>query len=355
MVGAGVIGGTHSAVLQQIQSALGDRLQLVAIADPLPRHREFFQSVYGFQQAYTSAEELLAKADVNAIFVCTPTKFHAELVHAAAARGLPMFCEKPLAMDYAEGKAMVDAVDRAGVTTQIGLVLRFSAVFSTIRDLVRSKEAGQPMAVVFRDDQVFPIRGVHDSAWRKDRSLSAGGTLIEHGVHDLDILTWMFGPVARLRAWEQNRAGHAGIEDYVAVDLEFESGLHAQLVNVWHNMVQRHSNRRIEIFCENAFIASEADMIGSITAQFGEGSAQPIDDAEVLRRFLEHHPQAPPDLRSMYSIAYLVQDLNFVLALLEGRPAEPSIHVGLEAQRLAAATYHSARTGRDVEVRGFTP
>ncbi len=353
MVGAGIIGGTHSAVLQQIQLALGDKVELVAIADPDEKHRQFFGSVYGYREQYRSAEELLTNADVNTIFVCTPTKFHAELVHVAAARGLHIFAEKPLAMDYAEAKGMVEAVDRAGVTTQIGLVLRFSSVFTVIRDLVRSPQAGHPMAVVFRDDQVFPIRGVHDTPWRKDRTLSAGGTLIEHGVHDLDILTWLFGPVARLRAWEQNRAGHPGIEDYVAVDLEFENGLHAQLINVWHNMVQRHSNRRIEIFCENAFVASEADMMGSITAQFGEGSEQVMADDEIMRRFLEHHPKAPEGLRGMYGIAYLVQDLSFIAALLEGRTADPSIHVGLEAQRLAAATYHSARTGADVDVRTF--
>ena len=52
------------------------------------------------------------------------------------------------------------------------------------------------IAVTMRDDQDFPIRGAHPSAWRNDPSLTAGGTLIEHSVHDFDILTWMFGPVA---------------------------------------------------------------------------------------------------------------------------------------------------------------
>jgi predicted dehydrogenase len=353
LVGAGVIGGTHSAVLQQIARALPNRVELVAVADPSASRRAFFTSVYGYREAFDSAEQLLANADVNTVFVCTPTRLHAALVHAATARGLHVFCEKPLAMDVGEAEAMVQAAEQAGVTTQIGLVLRFSAVYTVMRELLRDARAGRPMAVVFRDDQVFPIRGMHDSAWRADRSQTAGGTLIEHGVHDLDLLTWLFGPVQRLRAWEQNRAGHAGVEDYVAVELELDGGLRAQLVNVWHNMIQRPSNRRLEIFCDNAFLASEADMCGPIIYQYGDGPEQVMPEEEVLRRFLALQNDVNEGLRDLYGVAYLVQDLAFVEALLAGRAAVSPMRIGLEAQRLAAAVYHSARSGAEVDVVTF--
>src|SRR6185503_14851758 len=124
------------------------------------------------------------------------------------------------------------------------------------------------------------------SAWRKDRKLTAGGTMIEHGVHDVDLLTWMFGPIARLRAWEQNRNGHPGIEDYVAVEAEFASGLHAQLMNLWHDVLKRHSNRRLEIFCEKGFVASEHDMAGSIQLQEADGDEKKISADDVLSRFV---------------------------------------------------------------------
>jgi predicted dehydrogenase len=355
LIGAGVIGGAHSMVLRQIGRALPARVELVAVADPLLDHRAFFATNYGYRDTFADGFELLAQADINTAFICTPTRYHAELVHAAAARGLRIFCEKPLAMDYAEAAAMVDAVGRAGVGSQIGLVLRFSAVYAVMRDLLADPRAGRPMAVVFRDDQCFPIRGVHASAWRADRALTAGGTLIEHGVHDLDLMTWFFGPIACLRAWEQNRAGHAGIEDYMAVELEFATGLRAQLVNIWHNMIQRPSNRSLEIFCENAFIASEHDMIGPVIHQFGDGPEQVIPADEVMRRFLAMHANVPNGLRDYFGIFYLVQDLAFVDNLLGDRIPAPDIRVGLEAQRLAAAVYHAARTGEEVDVGRFKP
>jgi predicted dehydrogenase len=355
VIGAGVIGAAHSAVLQQISRALAARVQLIAVADPLAERRNLFRDLYGYRQLFGGGHELIAQAAIDTLFVCTPTRYHAELVQAAAARGLHIFCEKPLAMTYREGCAMVEAVERYGVRTQIGLVLRYSAVYTVMRELLRDPRAGEPVAVVFRDDQCFPIRGMHASAWRADRALTAGGTLIEHGVHDLDLLTWFFGPVARLRAWEHNRAGHPGVEDYMAVELEFGSGLRAQLINVWHNMVQRPSNRRLEIFCDNAFVASEADMSGDLIHQLGDGPEERMRADEVLRRFVASQLHVPDALRACYGVSYLVQDLAFVEALLGDRHPTPDVHAGLEAQRLAAAAYHAAHTGEEVDVTTFQP
>lgn len=355
LVGAGVIGCTHSAVLRAIADALAPKVELVAVADPDAAQRTQAAQLYGYREQYASAQALFADADVNTVYICTPTSFHAEQVQAATARALHIFCEKPLAMSYAEGAAMVAAIDGAGRRAQIGLVLRFSAVFHVMRALARDPRAGKPLAVVFRDDQCFPIRGVHSSAWRADRALTAGGTLIEHGVHDLDIMTWFFGPISRLRAWERNFAAYPGIEDYMAIEIEFASGLRAQLMNLWHGMIQRPSNRRLEIFCENAFIASDADMCGEITHQFGDGPEAVMRDQEVLERFVAMNAGIPAGLTDYFGVPYLVEDLAFVMSLLEDRPVDPGIAVGLEAQRLAAAVYHAARTGEEVDVTSFEP
>ncbi|MCW5892996.1 MAG: Gfo/Idh/MocA family oxidoreductase [bacterium] len=348
------MGTVHSAMLVQIAAA-GRPVELVAVADRVPERRRLLAATYGFARQFDDGLTLVKETDLDAVFVCTPTVSHAAIVHAAAARGLHLFCEKPLGMSAAEGDGMVAAIDRAGVQAQIGLVLRFSAVYTVMRDLLCEPEAGEPVAVVFRDDQVFPVRGLHATGWRGDRTQSAGGTLIEHGVHDLDLLTWMFGPIARLRAWEQNRAGVPGIEDYVAVDVTFTSGLRAQLVSIWHDMLQRPSNRRLEVFCRRAFVASEADMHGDVVMQRGDDAETRLAADEVLRRFLAHHPDAPEALRPIYGVSYLVQDLAFVDALLAGRPVAPTLHEGLAAQHLAERVYEAARTGEEVVLAAVPP
>src|SRR5512143_3891183 len=113
LVGAGVIGAAHSAVLQQIGRALAARVHLIAVADPLPARRQLFADLYGYQQLFADGHDLIARAEIDTVFVCTPTRYHAEFVHGAAARGLNIFCEKPLAMTYREGRGMVEAVERA--------------------------------------------------------------------------------------------------------------------------------------------------------------------------------------------------------------------------------------------------
>jgi predicted dehydrogenase len=350
LVGAGAIGTVHSIVLRELARAWPERIELVAVADPVTDVRDRVAAKYGYGRTFADAGALLAEAPVDALFVCTPTRFHAEIVHAAAARGVHLFCEKPLAMSHAEACDILTAVRRAGVSAQIGLVLRFSAVYWVMRDLLAGPEVGEPMAVWFRDDQCFPIRGLHDTPWRGDRTLTAGGTLIEHGVHDLDLLTWLFGPIARVRAIEQNRAAVAGVEDYVAVDVEHASGLRAQLLNVWHDMAGRPSNRRLEIFCRRAFVASDHDMLGDIELQEGDSALARLSPDEVLARFERLLGDRDHSFRHWYGLPYFLQDLSFIESLLAGRAPGPGLEVGVEAQRIAELVYRAARSGEAVDV-----
>ena len=346
LAGAGLIGATHSAALREIASTWGDRLELTAVADPDRSRREGFVEAFGWRRATADAADVLG--DVDALFVCTPTRFHAALVCAAAAAGVHLFCEKPLGMSHAEAAGMADAVRRAGIRAQVGLVLRFSPVYAVMRQLVA--DAGEPMAVWFRDDQCFPIRGLHDTGWRKDRELSAGGTLIEHGVHDVDVLTWMFGPLARVRAVEHNRAGHPGIEDYVAADLAFASGLRGQLLNVWHDMAGRPSNRRLEVFCRRAFVASDHDMFGEVEWQRGDDPLERLSADDVVRRHAGTLARRDHTFERWSGLPYFVQVLAFVEALLEERAPTPCLADGVEAQRVVEAIYLAARTGSEVNI-----
>lgn len=352
VVGAGVIGTTHALMLHEIARALPGSVELVAVADTDAEVRAKVRTDFGFREAYADADALLTHADIDTLFVCTPTHDHAAIVEAAAARRLNLFCEKPLAMSYAEGRRMVEAVEAAGCWAQIGLVLRYSPVYTVMRQRLLDADVGRPLAVVFRDDQCFPIRGLHATSWRADRSRTAGGTLIEHGVHDLDLLTWFFGPPRSLRAWQRNLAGHAGVEDYIAVELTFADGLQAQLVNVWHDMLQRPSNRRLEVFCQRAFVASDHDMLGSLRYQLGDEAEAEWSSDEVLRRFLALHDAENHPLRDWFGIPYMVQDLAFVEAVRAGRPPQPNLRLGLEAQRLAEAAYSSAARGCSIDLDG---
>ena len=90
------------------------------------------------------------------------------------------------------------AVEAAGVVAQVGLVLRRSPAFGLAGSLLSDERAGRVMAVVFRDDQFIPIRGHYGSSWRADPRLAGAGTLLEHSIHDLDLLEHLLGPATSI-------------------------------------------------------------------------------------------------------------------------------------------------------------
>ncbi len=106
------------------------------------------------------------------------------------------------------------------------------AVYTVMRAIATDPSAGKILAVAMRDDQDFPIRGAHPSPWRNDPSLTAGGTLIEHSVHDVDLFTWMFGPIAKLYCTTRNVNGAPGVEDVGFTQFEFAAGFHGQLTSI---------------------------------------------------------------------------------------------------------------------------
>ena len=197
------------------------------------------------------------------------------------------------------------------------------------------------MAAVFRDDQYFPIQGTYASRWRADATQAGGGCLIEHSIHDVDILRYCFGDVASVVARTANHAGHPGIEDTAAVTLSFASGFEAQLTSIWHDILSRGSTRRLEVFCREGMVWLDDEFRGPLHVQTSEGTevracpsppwvdALPLADDEV----------------GLAVRAYVEADRAFLDAVAAGRPPEPGLDVALEAHRLVDAAYRSAAQG----------
>src|SRR5437773_9938854 len=93
---------------------------------------------------------------------------------------------------------MRDAAKAVGETHQVGLVMRFAPVISVSRDLVHDPASGRAMTCTMVDDQFFPIQGHYASTWRGDVAKVGAGTLLEHAIHDVDILISSFGRVRRV-------------------------------------------------------------------------------------------------------------------------------------------------------------
>jgi predicted dehydrogenase len=338
MIGCGHIGTVHSYALRQLTDAGLVDAKLVATYDADPARAEKIAHHHGGTPAAT-IEKLVD--EVDAVWVCTWTAGHLEAVEAAAARGLPIFCEKPLAPTYEDCRRVAAALQR--VPHQVGLVLRWAPVFAKAAEIVASGEYGRPMASIFRDDQYFPIQGLYGSTWRKDVTAAGGGTLIEHSIHDVDVLRWILGDPVALRAHTTSRFGHTGIEDVAAVSFDYADGASAQLTSIWHQVLSRESSRRLEIFCEGAFLWTEDDYLGPLHIQTSDGVEHFEGDLPEWAGRL-----TVPEVFHKAVAAYATPTKAFLDALGASGPAavgHPSAADALAAHRLVDLAYRSAAAG----------
>jgi predicted dehydrogenase len=342
IVGCGHIGTVHSFALRQLGDAGLVDARVVGTFDADHERAAELARHHG-ARAYEQLDALLG--DVDVAWVCTWTAAHLEAVWAAGQRSRAVFCEKPLA------PTLPDAERLAGVLTvvphQVGLVLRHAPVFRAAAELVAEGRYGRPLATVFRDDQYFPIQGLYASAWRADVTKAGGGTLLEHSIHDVDVLRWVLGAAAgeprEVAAHTASMFGHPGIDDATTVTFRYEDGSTATIVSVWHQILTRGSRRRLEVFCEDALLWTDDDYLGPLHVETRNGeelvaSAPPpwIDRFEVAEALAKPLAQ------------YAEPSKVFLDALArDGAAARgyPDAAIAIAAHRLVDRAYQSAAAG----------
>lgn len=286
-----------------------------------------------------SEQDVIDASDV--VYICTWTSEHQRLVSMCIDAGKPYFCEKPLGINFASAQAMHTDATTANVTHQCGLILRRSPAYLWAKELIDDPKAGAPMAVVFRDDQFIPIQGHYKSTWRSDVTKAGAGTLLEHSIHDVDMLRFLIGDIATVSARATYRHQLDGIEDVVAASVQFANGAVGTLTTIWHDNLSRASLRHVEIFCENrTIIISGDDWFGPVTWSDADGTTGSLAGDELLEKtapIAERHPNP---------------DAAFVLAAIDNAPGYPDFGIALEAHRVVEAMYASARNnGNSVHVK----
>ena len=293
-------------------------------------------------------DEVFDRVDV--VFVTTWTSEHERLVAAAAERGVAVFCEKPLAVDAATTQRMVDTVEAANIVNQVGLVLRFMPQFLHAQTLLADGRAGRLLAVSFRDDQFIPIQGHYGSNWRVDPARSGRGTLLEHSIHDVDIMHWLCGPVDRVSGTVREFHGHPRIDDVAVARLDFANGGVASLTSIWHDITDRPSLRNIELFCENLYVHLDGEPTSPLTWQFTGEPAQTLGGDDLARACIEAGLARERDLAPVAGGAMFNPLTSFLDAIADGAPSPLPFREALPAHRIVDAIYASADRGVTIGV-----
>jgi len=216
-----------------------DGSSLAAVCRRSPGAAREYADRHGVAHAFESAEELVACAEVTAVYVASPPGRHLEHALLALAAKKPTYVEKPLARNAAEAEQMVAAFAAAGVPLFSAYYRRAQAPFLRARELVASGELGAPVSASYRgasDHSAEPGPRVAAAAgddaatrakgyWQRDAALSGGGLILDVGVHALDIMAFILGDEIDAST-VSGSAKNAGtpwtpVEDTVAMSFRF--------------------------------------------------------------------------------------------------------------------------------------
>jgi predicted dehydrogenase len=180
-------------------------------------------------ESYPTHEELIEKAGCDAVIICTPPATHAEIALFAIERGIPVLCEKPLAVDVASARAICEAAERKGVVMAMASKFRYADDVIRTRSLIASGVLGD----ILLFENAFTSRVDMSRRWNSDPAMSGGGVLIDNGTHSIDIARYLLGPIAEVLAVEGSRTQSPAVEDTINLFLRTQSRVTATVDLSW--------------------------------------------------------------------------------------------------------------------------
>ena len=230
VIGAAIVGlGRWGRSLVESAQGTSDKLRFVLGVEPgVGAAREFCASHR--LRLVPALDEALADGAVHAVVLATPHSLHLPQVLAAAAAGKPVFCEKPLALTQAHARQMVDACQRAGIVLGVGQNRRWWPAMQELARLVAAGELGKLLHIEGHNSN--ENSNAVTGGWRTLESESPGGGMTGAGLHALDAMVGIAGPVKRVKAQLIERKPPPAPQDTASALLEFESGVSGLLATV---------------------------------------------------------------------------------------------------------------------------
>jgi predicted dehydrogenase len=192
-------------------------------------------------QVADQVEQIWADSEVKGAVICSETDRHESLVMAGAAAGKHLFVEKPLGMAAKDAYAMAEAIEAAGVLFQTGYFMRGNPIYRFLKEQLAAEAFGQVTRVRMINCHAGSLKGWFDTEWRwmTEPAQAGVGGFGDLGTHALDIMLWLFGPVARVTADIDVATGRYGeCDEYGEGLLKFENGVTGSLAAGWVDVAQ---------------------------------------------------------------------------------------------------------------------
>jgi predicted dehydrogenase len=245
-VGWGLI-GCGDIARRRVAPALRDLedCELVAVSRADAARAAEFAAEFGARRWHSDWRALIADPEVEAVYVATPVRLHAEQAVAAAEAGKHVLCEKPMALSAAECARMNAAAEACGVRLGVAYYRRFYPVVERVAEILRSGEIGAPVVAQMNAFERFEPGPEHPRRWLLDKRQSGGGPMFDFGCHRIEVLLNLFGDVTNVKGLASNVVFEREVEDTACALLQFGRGTQAVL-SVTH--AAREPRDTLEVF-----------------------------------------------------------------------------------------------------------
>jgi len=326
LIGAGRIGKLHA---ENIAHHI-PRAKITRIADIAADKVRDWAEGLGIHEVCADARELLADPEIGAVLVCSSTDTHADMVVAAAEKRKHVFCEKPVDLTAAKVKKAFAAVQKSGVTLQVGFNRRFDHNFRRIRELVKQGAIGDPhiLRITSRDPAPPSLEYVKVS----------GGIFLDMTIHDFDMARYLAGSdavevYAKGAVMVDPAIGKAGDVDTAVVTITFQNGCLGVIDN--SRKAAYGYDQRVEIFGSKGALSCINDTSTSVTLANEAGVA----GDKPLYFFLERYHQA------------FLEEMNaFFDTVIDKKPSPVGDIDGLKPLLMGLAAKKSLAEGRPVRI-----
>jgi inositol 2-dehydrogenase len=327
VVGVGEMGRRHAENLRtRVPQA-----RLVAVADASEARARQVAEELEIEGHYGSLEAMLENKEIEAVLIATPDKFHAKGVQLAAKAGKDILCEKPLAVNMADGEAVLAAVAKAGKRLQIGFMRRYDPAYAVAMKRIEAGEIGTP--VIFKSvgrDKDEPPMAAYESNVN-------GMMFYNNTIHDFDLARWMMrDEVTNVQAYttcaiRPDVAKHGDVVASV-VNLQYQKGAIGNIESYAQALYAYDVRTEIVGSKGSIFVGT----VGKEPAVFlsGRGSERPLEN-HFLTRFAD---------------AYVAELRDFVQTMLKGEAPRVTGEDGLKALAIAVAAEESHKQGKPIAV-----
>jgi predicted dehydrogenase len=323
---------------------LSDEVELVAVMDANLEAAQRVKEKYNAKYAFSTAEELLALDEIQAVYIASPVFCHKEQAMLAAKAKKDILIEKPVGLTADEAQEIADFCEAQGVKMSVGFMMRFHAWHQKMKELIAEGKIGEIVSSRAQFTCWYPeIPGV----WRQNPALSGGGAMMDMGVHCIDLIRYITGlEMVEAAGLVGNQVFKYGVEDAGGVIFRLENGS-VGYVDANFNIPDAAAKCKLE------FYGTKGSIFAQGTLSQEEGGVVEIlcaDDSVGYDAAQTRNEVAPLEIEVEFGNMYTKEVEAFNRAVRGEAEIPVSPADAIRTQKVVEATYKSSAAGTYVKL-----